>query len=100
MSHREARRRRRPLRHLCAACQERKARYQYQGHVRADRTHVLCFQCFRAERERMRAWQLANEPQRVQPVLPRRVLTDSEIEHRRRTLAFLESQDITAAASR
>ncbi len=99
MSHREARRRRRPLRQLCAACQERKARYQYQGHVRADRTHVLCFQCFRAERERMRAWQLANDPQPLRPpARPNRTLTLIEIEHRRRMLAYQES--LAAYASR
>lgn len=97
MSHREARRRRRPLRHLCAACQERKARYQYQGHIRADRTHVLCFQCFRAERERMRAWQLANEPQPLLPWRSKRTLTLSEIEHRRRMLAYQESLATVAA---
>ncbi len=101
MSHRELRRRRRPGQHLCAVCQERKARYQYQGHVRADRTHVLCFQCFRAERERMRARQLAltNEPQPVKVLEPRRTLTSSEIDHRRRMLAFLESRNLPAAAS-
>ena len=91
MSHREIRRRVRPARHLCAACQERKARYQYHGHVRADRTHVLCFQCFRAERERMRARQLKG----TVPYFPLfrtapRPLTQKEIEHRRLMLNACE----------
>jgi hypothetical protein len=42
-------------RRACQACQERKARFQYQGEVRADRDHVLCFECYRSERDRTRA---------------------------------------------
>jgi hypothetical protein len=42
------------LRRLCACCRERKARYQYRGRVRADRNHTLCFECYRAEKNRQR----------------------------------------------
>jgi len=45
--------------HLCEACRERKARFQYRGVVKADRTHTLCFACFRSERDRVRARGLA-----------------------------------------
>lgn len=45
--------------HLCEACRERKARFQYRGVVKADRAHTLCFACFRSERDRLRARSLA-----------------------------------------
>jgi len=45
--------------HLCEACRERKARFQYRGIVKADRAHTLCFACFRSERDRLRARGLA-----------------------------------------
>ena len=45
--------------HLCEACRERKARFQYRGVVKADRAHTLCFACFRSERDRVRARGLA-----------------------------------------
>jgi hypothetical protein len=45
--------------HLCEACRERKARFQYRGVVKADRAHTLCFACFRSERDRLRARGLA-----------------------------------------
>jgi hypothetical protein len=102
MSHREIRRRRRPSRHLCAACQQRKAKFQHQGHIRADSDHVLCFQCFRTQREQIRARQLNGtvplyfEMRRPAPFRP--ALTLPEIEHRRRMLAHQES--LTAYASR
>ena len=44
MSSSQRHRRSRRLRTLCAACQERKARFRYRGEVRADRDHTLCFQ--------------------------------------------------------
>lgn len=95
-------------RHLCAACRERKARYRYRGEVRADRQHVLCFQCFRSARERLRAWQI-REGAKVNPGLNFRdglhfrdggtpaSLTGRQIDHRRAMLAHLERQ---AAAAR
>jgi len=47
--------------HLCEACRERKARFQYRGVVKADRAHTLCFACFRSERDRLRARALVTE---------------------------------------
>jgi hypothetical protein len=44
-----------PARHLCAACRARPARFQYHGVVKADRLHTLCFQCYRAAMDRVRA---------------------------------------------
>ena len=38
-------------RHLCEACRSRRARFRYRGRVRADRTHTLCFQCYRSARD-------------------------------------------------
>jgi hypothetical protein len=46
---------------LCQTCGERRAQYIRHGIVKADRTHTLCFECFRAERNRVRARGLAGE---------------------------------------
>ena len=46
-------------RRACQECHERKARFRYRGRVRADRDHVLCFECYRSERQRGRARKLA-----------------------------------------
>ena len=43
-----------PGRHLCTGCGQRPARFQYLGQVKADRSHTLCFQCYRAARDRAR----------------------------------------------
>jgi hypothetical protein len=40
--------------HLCVKCGVRPARYRYHGQVKADRSHVLCFQCYRAVRDSQR----------------------------------------------
>jgi hypothetical protein len=45
-------------RHLCAACQSRPARFQYRGAVKADRSHTLCFQCYRAALDSVRTIRL------------------------------------------
>jgi hypothetical protein len=115
MSHRQARRHHREERHLCPSCRERKAKYQYRGHVRADRTHVLCFQCFRSERERMRARQLSQLPFESEPLRLRAsarlgasassasrtpVFNARQIEHRQRMLDFLTSQEVQRCAQR
>ena len=47
---------------LCRSCAERKALFRYRGVVKADRDHSLCFECFRAERDRRRAQTLAETP--------------------------------------
>ncbi len=57
-------------RHLCTACRERQARFQYRGVVKADRTHTLCFQCYRAELNRQRARRGLTIPPVTQGVLP------------------------------
>ncbi len=94
MSTREHHRPGRDSRHLCAACRDRKAKFRYQGQVRADRDHVLCFQCFRSLREQSRAKRLADLPR---PRPARRELTPAETEHRLRMLAYLESRKAVAS---
>jgi hypothetical protein len=46
-------------RHTCLGCRKHPARFQYRGEVRADRDHTLCFRCYRAELNRLRARALA-----------------------------------------
>jgi hypothetical protein len=58
MSNNERHRRSKRSKTLCAACQERKARFKYRGEVRADRDHNLCFECYRGETNRARARRL------------------------------------------
>lgn len=43
---------------LCLACGERRALFLYRGVVKADRDHNLCFECYRAELNRLRARRL------------------------------------------
>ena len=59
MSSSERQRRSKRARVLCAACQERKAKFRYRREVRADRDHTLCFECYRSEVNRTRARRLA-----------------------------------------
>lgn len=40
---------------VCAACGERRARFYIRGTVKADRTHTLCFECYRRMVNRARA---------------------------------------------
>jgi hypothetical protein len=49
MSSKARRRQSKQVKTVCAACQERKARFRYRGEVRADRDHTLCFECYRGE---------------------------------------------------
>lgn len=44
-----------PIRRLCLGCGERRPRFRYRQAVRADADHTLCFQCFRALEQRLRA---------------------------------------------
>ena len=74
------------LKQLCQRCRDRKARFKYRGVVRADRDHTLCFECYRSERDRGRADQLAAI--RSGPPL-RAELTDRQRAHRQRMLAHL-----------
>ena len=45
---------------LCILCKERRALYRYQGRVRHDRYHTLCFRCYRVQGDRSRAQELAS----------------------------------------
>jgi hypothetical protein len=42
-------------RHVCHGCRRHPALFRYGGEVRADRDHNLCFRCYRAEVNRLRA---------------------------------------------
>jgi hypothetical protein len=42
-------------RHVCMSCRARRSLFRYGGGIRADRDHTLCFQCYRALRDTMRA---------------------------------------------
>ena len=59
MSPARMRRLHRETRHVCAGCKEQPARFQFRGRVRADRDHNLCFRCYRAEVNRLRARRMA-----------------------------------------
>ena len=83
---------------LCAACQERKARFRYRGEVRADRDHTLCFECYRGEINRARAHRLGERllttPIMMSPFGPAgvaggQVLNERQIAHRQRMLDHL-----------
>ena len=82
-------------RKTCQSCRARKARFRYRGAVRADRDHTLCFECFRAERERRRARLFAQaeiEPPRSirSPFSTASSLSDRDIAHRRAMLTHCE----------
>jgi hypothetical protein len=84
------------VRRACQSCQERKARFSYGGRVRADCDHTLCFECFRAERDRGRARRLADGSAARPLYLPGdfrgRPLTDREVAHRQQMIAHLASR--------
>ncbi|MGE5199739.1 MAG: hypothetical protein ACM3H9_08865 [Rhodospirillaceae bacterium] len=42
----------------CLSCGERRPLFCYRGVVKADRDHTLCFECYRAEVNRLRARRL------------------------------------------
>jgi hypothetical protein len=80
-------------RRACHICRDRKARFRYRGEVRADRQHVLCFECFRSERDRRRAQLLLDLDAMpfLRPATGRVTgLTEDERAHRQRMLAHLE----------
>ena len=77
--------------HMCQGCRGRKARLQYRGEVRADRDHTLCFECYRSERERMRAQRLTDvRPASIRSPFPG-ALTERQVQHRVAMLAFLRT---------
>jgi hypothetical protein len=44
--------------HLCQGCRRRRALFSYRGFVKADRSHTLCFACYRSELQRAEARRL------------------------------------------
>ena len=82
-----ARHENRKAKQTCQRCRDRKALFQYRGQVKADRDHTLCFECYRSERERMRAQRLTD----VRPVPIRSPfpgdLTERQVQHRLAMLA-------------
>ena len=93
MSNKKRRRRSKRIKTLCAACEERKARFRYRGEVRADRDHTLCFECFRGETNRLRARRLnepTSPPQVRLPFGQPRALGPRQVAHRQRMLDHLQ----------
>jgi hypothetical protein len=78
-------------RRACQLCQGRKARFRIHGAVRADRDHVLCFECYRAERNRRRAQRLAEIDTLpfLRPSGAKPALSPSAVAHRQRMLSHL-----------
>jgi hypothetical protein len=91
----------RKSRQMCQQCRDRKARFQYRGHVKVDRDHTLCFECYRSERERQRARRLfaIDPPMLRSPFGVGSALSAREIAHRRRMLEHLADGAATATAS-
>jgi hypothetical protein len=76
----------------CQTCRDRKARLGFRGEVRADRDHVLCFECFRSERERQPAQRRAETTAPVHsPFDVAAALSSRQIAHRRAMLGHLSS---------
>ena len=76
----------------CQVCRDRKARFRFRGEVRADRDHVLCFECFRSERNRQQARRLAEPvPSLRSPFDVAAALSARQIAHRRLMLGHLSS---------
>jgi hypothetical protein len=71
-----------------------------QGDVRADRDHVLCFECCRAERNRRHARPLAgvDTPAFLRPSAAAPILTAGAIAHRQRMLTHLRASTAGAAS--
>jgi len=105
MSSSERHRRTKLSRKLCAACQERKARFKYRCVVRADRDHTLCFECYRGEINRARARRLnqvgnpltMRSPFGLQQAVHGGGLDERQLAHRQRMLDHL--QGLPAVAS-
>jgi hypothetical protein len=87
---------RRERRRLCADCRARRAKFRHGGVVKADRAHTLCFQCYRAARDRSRLPGAGSKPvppdDRLEPPPAAQALTPRQVAHRRRMLAHLRRQ--------
>ena len=92
----------REARKLCQWCRDRKARFRFRGVVKADRDHTLCFECFRAARDRRRAEVLRSRPAQAPgdaaPFQRPRTVTARAVEHRQRMLAHLTVTQLQSAA--
>jgi len=105
MSSSERHRRSKRFRTLCAACQERKARFKYRGEVRADHDHTLCFECYRGEINRARArrpTETAIPPRMRSPfghqeAVGGRDPDERQLTHRRRMLDWLQRPSALAS---
>jgi hypothetical protein len=79
---------------LCLACGSRRPLFAYRGVVKADRDHNLCFECYRAELNRLRAKRLGEaiggpmpagtHPRRAKDVVDRGALLADLATRRRR----------------
>jgi hypothetical protein len=49
--------------HVCQVCGERRSRFIMRGVAKADSSHTLCFECYRAVVNRARAQRLSVEPE-------------------------------------
>ena len=82
----------RHAKHQCQSCRQRRDRFRFTGTVRADRQHTLCFECYRALRDRIRARNVGEtrSPEGARSSYVRS-LTPRQIAHRRTMLAHLKS---------
>ncbi len=104
MSSSELRRQSKRVKTLCAACQERKARFRYRGEVRADRDHTLCFECYRGEVSRARARRMTETPLPLRMGSPfahlesafLAVLNEQQLAHRQRMLDCLQTSSVAS----
>jgi hypothetical protein len=96
---------------LCLACGERRPLFSYRGVVKADRDHNLCFECYRAEVNRLRARRLTAASMANPHPRPSKAVTDraallAEIAVRRRRAqitarhALDETEPLPADAAR
>ena len=44
------------VRKVCVGCERQRALFRHHGIVTWDRHHTLCFRCFRAQADRLRAY--------------------------------------------
>jgi len=91
---------------LCLSCGERRALFFYRGVVKADRDHNLCFACYRAEVNRLRAGRLGACAPGAAPanphLRPSRTATDraallAEIAARRRRAQIIARHALASA---
>ena len=96
----------RAIRQRCQSCRDRESEFSDHGTARPDRNPALCFQCYRAARERSGAQHLHQGPTNL-PDLPEArspgakaqgacsssaPLTSRQLQHRWRMLAHLRSR--------